>query len=665
MASCFKVPFNLADHKDILPDVDEYRKHDFILNEDQFNKGNIDNCIWQKYKPSFLETKSPEFREREARRILKTGVWIAIKEEPLWIPPQYYFALQYGKTGGDNLQFRLKRLLHVYFKIRTRNNPHYKATFTVKNRQDGETTMAISDSFWETFEMTDGQVGIISKTRADAINPCWKTMQTLWMNLPYWFKEDLCSDFASGKNIAESMKFMRDADDERGIEARNILLTYYPAVYNAMDGKNNVKKVIVDEFLKWIECNFGDFFNNASKFIMPGFERRGMFDMFSSPPEKMSQSYKDGYELWLKSDPNKLDEHGVTESRVARWYSNPLHGIQGAYDNFGDADPERIYDWIMKERGRQPNSKKLEEVRGFPLNDEEIWGSMDGGYFWDNHKGLQERQIYLLGTRVKNEKTKEPKAIFGNFEWKSGIVDNPEGVDFRTADKEEFDVISARWGISHIPRNLPELKNIFQRPSYVETVIGADPFGKRHPGKSPSNGAAVAYKFLDLLETGINKTPTGLYLNRPYHEDIYFEDVLKACIFFQAPLQFENNHDRIGGYFTDRGYKDWVLPSIGEPRGSDKLGDSITARGKFIDEMIMLLNSHINIPVNPEDPCLLNRIWFKEIIDDMLAFNLKDTHLNDATMAFGQALAGAAKLLLKKKNRPNAFNDSVLKYLLD
>lgn len=662
----FKVPFKMIEHKDVCPPhfVKSYLDHDEILNYKEYEKGNIDNCVWKKHIPTKAEISSSTFREREAIRILKTGVMACIKDELLWIPPQLYFALSYTKTGGHDLEFRLKRLLHCYFKIRARNTPHCKGTMTVKNRQDGETTMSISDAFWETFDMEEGNILMQSKTRADVINPCWKTMQSLWMNLPYWLKEDLCQDFASGTNIAETMKFMRSADERNGISAKNVVVSYCPAVYNAMDGKNNVKKVLYDEFLKWIECNFGDAYNNASKFIMPGFMRLGMFDMFSSPPEKDSQSYRDGYDLWKKSDPDKLDENGTTESRIHRWYSNPLHGISGAYDKWGDADPDAIYAWIMKERKRQPPNKELEEIRGFPLNEEEIWGSLDGGHFWDNTDGLKKRQIYLINRRFKDDVTKEPLVIRGNLEWKDGIIDNPAGVDFRQSDKSQFDVTEARFCLTGIPQNLPPLKSVFAPPSYVETILGADPFGKRYAGKRPSLGAIVALKFRDIFETGINKMPIGLYLNRPYHEDIYFEDVLKACIFLQAPVQFESNHDRLGGYMEDRGYKKWVLPAIGEKNGSNKLGDHVSSRGKFIDEMVGLINAAINLPVNKDEPCLLDRHYFIELIDDLLKFNLKDTHENDASMAFGQALIGSAKLLFQKTRKPSKLNNAVLDYLL-
>lgn len=663
----FKVKFDILDYKKsgLLPPMADYLKHDEIINYKDYEKGNIDKCVFTKKIPTALEIASPEFKERELTRILRTGVWVGIKDTVLWIPGNLYFALNYVNPAGNDMQFRLQRLMHTYFKIEARNNPHCKGTMTIKARQTGETTMAMADAFWETFEMEDGQVTINSKTRSDAQNPCWKTMQAIYMGLPKWLFDTFFGDCQhNGKNIAETIKFLRFADEVKGLKAKNVLLAYYPSVYNALDGKNSVKKAIGDEFLKWLECNFGDWFNNASKFIMPGFQRSGLFDLFSSPPEKDSQSFRDGYDLWKKSDPANLDENGTTESRIHRYYINPLHGIQGSYDKWGDADPNKIYDWIMRERKRQPKNKLLEEIRGFPLNEEEIWGSMEGGHFWDNTEGLKKRQIYLIGSRFKDELTKEPIRIFGNLEWKDGVVDNPNGVDFRPADIDSFDVHEGRFSFSSLPQNIEPLKNIHHPPAYPERVAGADPFGKRYPGKNPSNGALTIYQFRDILQTGINKRPIGLYLNRPYHEDIYFEDVLKACIFCQAPLQFESNNDRIGGYFTDRGYRAWVLPEIGQQRGSDRLGDHVSARGKFMDEMIGLINAHINIPVDPNEKCLLENHYFIELIDDLLKFNLKDTHENDASMSLGQALMGAAKLLFKKQRKPSVLNQEVLNFLL-
>lgn len=664
----FKVKFDMTDYFDIAPKEQnrEYLKHDEVLNFKDFEKGNIDKCIWKRHVATAAEKSSPEWKAREMKRILKTGVLIGIKDEIMWLPPNYYFALQYGKVGEVDLQFRIKRLKHVYFKLRARNNPGCKGTFTVKNRADGETTMAVTDALHECMDgmMLAGMIGLQSKTRADVKNPCWLSVQTTWLNLDQWIKDELYSDFASGENIAEKLRFIREGSDIK--QARNIIFEYFPAVFNAMDGRHNMKKCILDEVLKWVECDFGDTLTNYSKFIMPGFERRGLFDIFSSPADKDCQSYRDGYDLWLKSDPDKINEStGTTDSRLHRFYSNPLEGIQGAYDKWGDADPEAIYDHIIRERKSVSKDKLLGEIRGFPLTDEEMWGSLEANSQWTNTAGIKERKIYLLGTRFKDIKTQEPTVVYGNLERVDGYMDGE--VEFRQADTDKFDIDVARFCFSYLPQNKEPLKNIFKPPTIIQNCLGVDPFNHRYPTKNTlkqSNGAMVNRIFRDIFNTGINKCPSMIYCCRPSHQDIFFEDVIKAAIFNRALIQYENRSDKLANYAEDRGYFAWLLPEIGAAPSSTRKGDAPSGKGKFLDEGMALIDAATNVPLNPEEKYNLEQYWFSELLDDYLKFNQKDTHENDLTMADMQALVGIIKIMHKKIRQPSAINNNVLDYLL-
>lgn len=662
----FKNKFSMTDYLDIASKKQnrDYYQNDEILNFKEWEKGNIDNCIWQRHIPTAAEIASPTWRGTEIKRILKTGVLIAIKDEVLWLPPNYYFALQYGRGGASDLQFRLKRLKQVYFKIRARNNPGCKGTLTIKNRGDGETTMAITDGFWECLDgnMEVGQVGIQSKTRADCINPCWSYVQTLWQSLQPWLRDELCSDFASGDSIQEKMTWKRDATQER--KARNVLFTYYPSG-TPMDGKHDMKKCILDEICKWLECSFYDTFTNYSKFIMPGFERRGMFDMFSSPADKDCRSNQEVHQLWLDSNTDEINpETGTTKSQIHRYYSNPLEGIHGAYDKWGDADPNAIYDHIMRERAKMPKDKLLGEIRGFPLNEEEMWESAEANNQWTNADGIKKRKIFLLTTRFKDEKTKEPKCVYGNLERVEGYIDGE--VEFRQADIDRFDVNIARFCFSYLPQNKEPLKSIFKPPVIVENCLGIDPFNHRYPGKDTtkqSNGAMVNRKFRDIFNTGINKRPTMIYCCRPTHQDIFFEDAIKAAIFNRALIQYENRSDKFANYAEDRGYFAWLLPEIGAAPSSTRKGDAPSGKGKFLDEGMALIDAATNVPLREGDPYQLENYWFWELLDDYLKFNQKDTHLNDLTMADIQALMGSIKIMYKKIRQPSDVNHAVLDYL--
>lgn len=671
----FNVKFDIRDYneKKLLPSLDDYISHDEIINYKEFEKGNIDNCIWQKILPTKEELGSKSFREREITRILKTGAWIAIKDTVIWLPPNYYFALKYGAAGSSPVQFRLKRLKHVYHKLEARNNGGCKGTLTMKNRGDGETTMAITDAFWECLDgnMEIGQIGIQSKTRADAINPCWSYVQVLWQSLPRWIKEELCSDFISEDKIAEKMKWMREADEDKGINARNILFTYYPSG-TPMDGNHDMKKCILDEVDKWEECDFGHVFTNYSKFIMPGAERRGMFDMFSSPADKHCKSHEDVFKLWKASNPEEITETGTTKSRIHRYFSNPLDGIPGFYDKWGDVEPDKIYNHIMRERDAKAPEDKLAEIRGYPLTENEMWESADVACTWSNKEGIKKRQIYLIGTRFKNEKTREPKYLFGNLERKDGYIDGD--VDFRPADVSAFNLQNARFCFSYLPdeNHKPELKyNADGKPippKLVENVIGLDPFNHRYPTKDKarqSDAGMINRKFLDIYETGIKKVPTMIYDCRATHKEIMYEDVLRAAVFNRALVQYENKHKGFEEYAEDRGYSEWLLPSKGAPKNSKSKGDGPSGKGAsaFLDEGMALLDAAINVPLDDSEPYYLEQYWFEYLLEKYLAFDPNHTQPHNLVMADMQALMGIVKLLHKKTRKPSEVNDSVMEYL--
>lgn len=662
----FKIDYDSTDYKDIYPSWKPYVQQDIIINHDHYKKGDIEKCVWKKYKPTQAEINSPAFREQEVRRILKTGVFIWIKEEFVWIPPNYYFALMYGKAGANDLQFRLKRLKHVYFKIRVRNNPGCVGSLSIKNRGDGETTMAIMDAFWECLDgnMETGQIGLQSRTRGDAINPCWNYVQTLWQSLPKWLKDELCSDFASGTNIAEKIKFMRDEDEANNKKARNVLFTFYPSG-TPMDGKHDMKKCILDEVCKWEECNFYDVFTNYSKFIIPGFERRGIFDMFSSPADHSCRSNEEVYTLWKDSDPSEITSNGTTKSRIHRYYSNPLDGIAGAYDMYGDADPDKIHDHIMTERKKLPKDKLLAEVRGYPLNEQEMFESTEESEMWSNQEGIVKRKNYLFRTRFKDEKTQEPKCVYGNLEWKDGVKDHLP--IFKMADKTEFDIHDARVCFSYMPDEDCQyaMANIFNPPNYVENCIGIDSVDKRYPGKRPSNFAMVNHKFRDIKDTKIVRCPTMIYCNRPLPIEISYEDAIKAAVFNRSMVQVESLNTKIVDYFEDRGYINWMISKIGHPKNSLIKGDAPSGKSAFIDEIVGMLDAITNVPVNEGDPNLLELNWFYELLDDLSKFSLKDTHARDLSMAWGQSLLGSAKIMFKKVRQKSELNEAVMDYMFN
>jgi hypothetical protein len=670
--SSFKVHFDIDQYNrngwDIIPDIMEYLEDDILINAEELQKGNVDLCVWRREPEPLIITN--DFMEREAKRILRTGVFIAIKDKVFWIPPNYYFFLQYFPVGGDPAQFRIKRLKHVYWKIHIRNQLAYIGTYTIKNRQDGETTTEMSDSLWEVADgnMNVGTLGVQSKTNDTVRDSCWRVLKMGWNAIPLWLKNVLFSDYASGEFNETRFKFNRSRTAQQ--QERDIEIIRGSSAYNGFDSMNNMRQCKLDEVNKWKECSFYKTFLNYKQFIAPGVTRKGLFSMFSSPADEAGKWNDEAKDFWESCDPDQLTKQGVTKSRVARYYSNPLEGIEGLYDKWGDADPEVCLEWIMEQRAAVKDEYKLSEIRANPLNEDEMFGATEGNeMIWANSEGIKKRKIFLINRRFKDDITKEPIGVYGNLEWRNGVIDG-EDVDFRQYDKNEFDITNARWFFPYLPsegsRREP-LWDIQKPPRLIENVLGADPFGKRHPKdkKRASAGAMVNWKFLDLYETGLKDIPTMFYLNRPQHEAIFYEDFIKSMIYLRARGQYENITHGVGEYVEDRGYAAWLLPSLGEKEGSKHTGDAPSGKGGFLNEGITLLDNKLNTPLNPEDQYMLDKFWSLDALTDVGDLDPTNTLKSHYTMAILQCMIGVNKMLYRKKKKPSGLNNSIIAALME
>lgn len=667
----FKINFDIRDYDDILPELPT--DYSLIINAD---KDNIYDQFW--IKARYPDIITPDYLLQEGLR-LKQGVWILVKGVPLWIPPNYYQFLQYGTAGGEDPQFRLKRLKNIYTKIRVRKNPRFLGTYNIKNRQDGDTTYAMNDNLWEVNggELDNGMIGIQSKTRDDAENPCWFAQKGHWLSYPQFFKDTFYSHFTSGNNIAEKMEFMEKADPNNpNSKGKNVIIKYGPSTHNAFDGKNNMRRLVLDEINKWIVCSLLDTFKNYKMFMMPGKVRKGLFDIISSPADINGKHNDEAYKFWLEADPDDIQENtGSTRNRIFRMYSNPLDGIEGFYDIYGDADPQEIFEHILRERANTSKEKLMGEIRGFPLpilgtdkpNEEELFGATDTSNIWINIKGIQDR-------RVKVVKEKKALVQYGNIDWPNNNPDSGEPV-FRPADKTYFDEYDARFCLAVTQDPIIQLEDLKEPPQLIEECLGIDPFNLRYKTKNVvtgSLGAAISWKFRDLLQTGKKNYPTLSYLSRPTHGEVFFEDMIKAAIFRRAMIQYENSNDKMENYIEDRGYEAWMIPSLNAKPvevtpGVFKIrkGDAPSGKGAtaFMNEGIGLINGVTNKPILPTDIYLLDLFNFEEVLEDIINFNKTNTQQNHFTMAFIQALLGANKLMSHKRKKKSNVNDKIVSHL--
>lgn len=629
-----------------------------------------------------------QYKIDEYQRCFVDGKWVFINGEPTWIPPNLWFHLNWFYIGNPNIiggypEYRRKRLDHSYLKHFVRNNSNFLGTYTIKNRRDGETAMAMSDMLWESLITEIGFFGIQSKTGTDAYEACWAMLINGFKRLPKVWKPEMSGSDDPQKRLqfkppakrVNSKIILPDDGSEFDVEeAQSVVLTWAATKFNAFDGRE-LRRVVIDEFNKWEEDSALKAYFCYKECVMLGNERRGLFDIFSSPAEKNGPNNDDAFDFWKMCDPATISTTGTTASRIARWFSNPLKGINGFYDKYGEANPDRIYEHIMRERNSKPKALRNEEVRKYPLSIEEAFGTYDNAGVWSNFEGLRERKIYLLGTKYKDQETKDPKYIIGNLEWADSIPDTE--LRFRASpDQSQLDEKHGRFAVAYVPPDYSiKAPTNRRKPKNPENVLGVDniDYDKKYLGSDLSKGAAINIKFLDLSRTGIKMVPTLLYFARPSKAEVFFEDMIKASVWNQAMVQCENKNKNMIKYFDDRGYFDWLLPSDmdGDP---DQKGNAPNGRSGFFDEVLALLESHIDKPVLETEQYNLLFHWFEWLIDQLIRFDPNNTQKFDLVMALGQALFGVNKImrrLLKKGNKRNLkgaaryiFNDSPMRSMV-
>ena len=161
-------------------------------------------------------------------------------------------------------------------------------------------------------------------------------------------------------------------------------------------------------------------------------------------------------------------------------------------------------------------------------------------------------------------------------------------------------------------------------------VAGADPFDHNivAQGSRMSDGAGYVYAKFDAA-SNISETFVCEYLYRPQTSDMYYEDMIKMCVFFGCEILSENNKIGLIKYFESRGYEKFLM----------KLPNARTygvpANAKTHQQMVEELEVYVY------ENC--EKIIYKTLLEDLLKFDINNTTKFDAAMAAGWTLVGAGK----------------------
>ena len=162
------------------------------------------------------------------------------------------------------------------------------------------------------------------------------------------------------------------------------------------------------------------------------------------------------------------------------------------------------------------------------------------------------------------------------------------------------------------------------------------------------------------------------YVARPQTAEIFFEDVLMACVFYGMPILCENNKPRLLYYFKRRGYRGY---SMNRP---DKLWNKLSVTEKEIGGIpnssedikqahAAAIEMYIDANVGLNNQGEYGTMYFNETLSDWSKFDINNRTKFDAAISSGLAIMACHKDLYRPTNKMQRapVNLSFAKYQID
>jgi len=620
---------------------------------------------WREYPDDFKEMWYDYIDEEFKRR--EEGFWYVNKGKPTYITGTHYMYLQWSKIDVGKPDFReANRIFFIFWAACIADSRCYGMSY-LKNRRSGFSFMASGECVNMATISTDARFGILSKSGADAKKMFTDKVVPISVNYPFFFKPiqdgmdrpktELAYRVPASKFTRRSIVSTEKNEELAGLDTT---IDWKNTGDNAYDGEK-LKLLVHDESGKWERPN--NILNNwrvtkttlrlGSKII-----GKCMMGSTSNSLDKGGANFK---KLYYDSDVTKRNSNGQTRSGLYSLFIPMEWNYEGYIDSYGLP----VFD-TPKKPAEDPHGTKIKigVIEYWQNEVDGLKGDQDGlNEFYrqfprtEEHAFRDEAKSSLFNlTKIYeqidwNADIKNSGIITqGNFQWINGVKDTK--VVFNPSN-------NGRFFVSWVPplelQNKVVAKNGLKFPGNEHCgAFGCDSYDiSGTVDKRGSNGALTG-----LTKFSMENVPPNHffleYISRPSTAEIFFEDVLMACVFYGMPILAENNKPRLLYYFKRRGYRGY---SINRP---DKIYNKLSVTEREIGGIpnssedikqahAAAIESYIEEYIGLQSTGNYGDMYFQRTLEDWAKFNINNRTSHDASISSGLAIMACNK----NKYRPN------------
>ena len=637
------------------------------------------NEMSSEFKNKWVDYIESEFDRRE------DGHWFMNNGEPTYITGAHYMYLQWSSIDVGYPDFReANRIFYLFWEACKADNRSFGMIY-LKIRRSGFSFMGSSECVNTGTLAKDARVGILSKTGADSKKMFTDKVVPISTRLPFFFKPiqdgmdkpktELAFRIPASKITKKNM--YEAVDDE--LTGLDTTIDWKNTDDNSYDGEK-LLLLVHDESGKWIKPN--NILNNwrvtktclrlGSKII-----GKCLMGSTSNALDKGGNNFKKLYE---DSNVAKRNSNGQTKSGLYSLFIPMELNMEGFIDLYGQPvlrkPSERIKGvdgqwikngaidyWEAEVESLKSDADALNEFyRQFPRSESHAFRDESKASLFNLTKIYQ--QIDYNDSLILEHHLNR-----GSFQWQNGIKDSK--VIFVPDNKGRF-LIS--WVPSKNLQNRTIERNGQRYPANEHIgAFGCDSYDiSGTVGGGGSNGALHGMTKFSMEEAPSNEFFLQ-YVARPQTAEIFFEEVLMACVFYGMPILIENNKPRLLYHFKNRGYRPFCLNRPDKhysklSKTERELGGIPNSSEDVKQAHAAAIESYIEKYVGLDfggtfrDPDEMGSMLFTRTLEDWAKFDINNRTKYDATISSGLAIMANQKHLYQTEKKQSKIKLNFARY---
>ena len=631
------------------------------------------------FKSEWVDYIEDEFDRRE------DGHWFVNNGEPTYITGAHYMYLQWTSIDVGYPDFReANRIFFIFWEACKADSRCFGMAY-LKIRRSGFSFMGSSECVNTGTLAKDSRVGILSKTGSDAKKMFTDKVVPIANRLPFFFKPiqdgmdkpktELAFRVPASKITKKNM-YNIEAEEILGLDTT---IDWKNTDDNSYDGEK-LLLLVHDESGKWVKPN--NILNNwrvTKTCLRLGSKIIGKC-LMGSTSNALAKGGANFKKLYEDSDPTTRNANGQTKSGMYSLFIPMEYNMEGFIDQYGhpvfnaQEKPVRGVDgemirggaidyWEAEVDSMKSDPDALNEFyRQFPRTESHAFRDESKQSLFNLTKIYQ--QIDYADSLVK-----EHYLTRGSFSWENGIKDTR--VIFRPDKRGRFNV---SWTPNKGQQNrIVEKRGIKYAGNEHLGSFGCDSYDiSGTVGGGGSNGALHGMTKFHMDDAPTNEFFLE-YVARPQTAEIFFEEVLMACVFYGMPILIENNKPRLLYHFKNRGYRGFCMNRPdknfnklsktekelgGIPNSSE---DVKQAHAAAIESYI---EKHIGVDMDGtyREVGEMGAMAFVRTLEDWARFDISNRTAFDATISSGLAVMANQKHLYMPEQKKSSISINLPRY---